>query len=114
MVFNATFNNFSVISWRPEYLENKTIDLSQITRPTRCYNLFIVLADRNNSPRVDTSLHSDPLSRFRTNQSLLLLFNAAMFKMMRASQAKPGEYYRYRNRFKCLMFYATFNNISVK
>jgi hypothetical protein len=25
----------------------------------------------------------------------------AMFKMMRAGQAKPGEYYRYRNRFRC-------------
>jgi hypothetical protein len=31
MVFNATFNNISVISWRkPEYLE-KTTDLSQVT-----------------------------------------------------------------------------------
>ena len=31
IVFNATFNNISVISWRkPEYLE-KTTDLSQVT-----------------------------------------------------------------------------------
>jgi hypothetical protein len=32
MVFNATFNNISVISWwrKPEYLE-KTTDLSQVT-----------------------------------------------------------------------------------
>jgi len=35
MVFNATFNNISVISWwrKPEALEDleKTIDLSQVT-----------------------------------------------------------------------------------
>jgi hypothetical protein len=31
MMFNATFNNASIISWRtPEYPE-KTIDLSQVT-----------------------------------------------------------------------------------
>ena len=31
MVFNATFNNISVISWRPVLLVEETTDLSQIT-----------------------------------------------------------------------------------
>ena len=41
--------------------------------------IFIVLAHRNNSPRKDMSHHSDTLSWFRTNQSLLFLLNAACF-----------------------------------
>jgi hypothetical protein len=39
--------------------------------------IFIVLARRNNSPRVDMSLHSDTLFWFRANQSLVFLLNAA-------------------------------------
>jgi hypothetical protein len=39
-------------------------------------SIFIVLAHWNNSPRVDMSPHSDTLSRFRANQSLLFLLNA--------------------------------------
>jgi hypothetical protein len=39
--------------------------------------IFIVLSHWNNSPRLDMSLHSDTLSRFRANQSLLFLLNAA-------------------------------------
>jgi hypothetical protein len=31
MVFNATFNNISVISWQSVLLVEKTIDLSQVT-----------------------------------------------------------------------------------
>jgi hypothetical protein len=31
----------------------------------------------NNSPRIDTSLHSDTLSWFRATQSVLFLFDAA-------------------------------------
>jgi len=31
MVFNATFNNISVISWRSVLLVEKTTDLSQVT-----------------------------------------------------------------------------------
>ena len=38
--------------------------------------IFIVLAHRNNSPRIDMSLHSDTLSWLRANQSLFFLFNA--------------------------------------
>ena len=39
--------------------------------------IFIVLACCNNSQQVDRSLHSDTLSWFRANYSLLLLLNAA-------------------------------------
>ena len=38
--------------------------------------IFIVLAQWNNSPWVDMSLHLDTLSRFRANESFLLLLNA--------------------------------------
>jgi hypothetical protein len=38
---------------------------------------WIVLANWNNSPRVDMSLHLDTLLWFRTNQSLIFLLNAA-------------------------------------
>ena len=43
------------------------------TRPTRLVGLlsYIVLAHWNNSQRVDMSLHSDTLFRFRTYQCLL-------------------------------------------
>jgi hypothetical protein len=43
------------------------------------YWIFIVLAHWNNSLRVDRSLHSDTLSRFRANQLLPFLLNAAYF-----------------------------------
>ena len=39
--------------------------------------IFIVLAHWNKSPRKDTSLYSDTLSWFRTNQFLLFLLIAA-------------------------------------
>jgi hypothetical protein len=46
------------------------------TRPTLSW-ILIVLAHWNNSLRIDMSLHSDTLSWFRANQSLLFLLNAA-------------------------------------
>ena len=39
--------------------------------------IFIVLSHRNNSPRVGMSYHSDTLSLFRTNYSLISLFITA-------------------------------------
>jgi hypothetical protein len=38
--------------------------------------VFIVLANWNNGPQIDMSLHSDTLSYFRANQSLLFLLNS--------------------------------------
>ena len=46
------------------------------TRPTRCVG-FLVLAHWNNSPCVNMSLHSNTLSRFQVNKSLLFLLNVA-------------------------------------
>ena len=42
--------------------------------------IFIVLAHWNNSPWVDMLLHSDTLSWFRANQSLLFLVNTACLR----------------------------------
>jgi hypothetical protein len=55
---------------------NGTINkLALCTRPTLLSWIFIVLAHWNNSPRIDMLPHSDTLSWFRMNQSLLFLLN---------------------------------------
>ena len=46
------------------------------TRPTVLNWIFIMLVHWNNSLPLDMSLHSDTLSQFHVNQSLLLLLNA--------------------------------------
>ena len=48
--------------------------------------IFIVLAHWNNSPRIDMLPHSDTLSWFRANQSLLFLINAACLAEKRKIQ----------------------------
>jgi hypothetical protein len=48
------------------------------TKPTRLVGFFIVLAHWNNSLRIDMSPHSDTLSWFRANQSLLFLLNCCV------------------------------------
>jgi hypothetical protein len=66
----------------------KTIQLVCVASPNdevgfvdqHAYFICIVLAHWNNRPRIDMSLESDILSRFRANQSLLLHINAACFK----------------------------------
>ena len=40
MVFNATFNNISVILWQSVLLEEKSIDLSQV-RQTLSHNVVL-------------------------------------------------------------------------
>jgi hypothetical protein len=50
---------------------------SRLTICNTLSRIFIALAYRNNSPWIDMSPHTDILFRFRTNQSLLLLLNAA-------------------------------------
>ena len=47
------------------------------TRPTCLVGFFLVLVHCNKSPWIDMSLHYATLLRFRANQSLLLLLNAA-------------------------------------
>ena len=48
--------------------------------------IFIVLVHWNNSPRIDMLPHSDTLSWFRANQSLLFLINAACLAEKRKIQ----------------------------
>ena len=50
---------------------------SLCTRPTFLIWFFIVLAQWNNSPRVNISLHLDTLFWFRANLSLFLLLDDA-------------------------------------
>ena len=59
MVFNATFNNISVISWQSVLLVAETG------------------VPGENHRKSDMSFHSDTLFWFRTNQSLLFLLSAA-------------------------------------
>jgi hypothetical protein len=73
MVFNVTFNNISVISWRYVLLHLMSSVLDTVSW------IVIVLAHWYNSQPVDMLLHSDTLLRFRANQSLLLLLNAACY-----------------------------------
>jgi hypothetical protein len=42
MVFNATFNNISVISWRSVLLVEKTTDLTQVTDKRYHKMLYLV------------------------------------------------------------------------
>jgi hypothetical protein len=62
--------------------ENKIIINEMMMRFALFYTntlswIFIVLANWNNSPRVDMSIHSETLFWFRANQSFLFLLNAA-------------------------------------
>jgi hypothetical protein len=54
---------------------------------------FIVLAHWNNSSRIDVSLHSDKLSWFRPNQSLLFLLNAACIAVKQQKQIDSFWFY---------------------
>ena len=69
---------FSVISWREQVKISMRLWWGLLyTRPTRLVGFLLVIAHWNNSLRIDMSPHSDTLSRFRANQSLLFLLNAA-------------------------------------
>jgi hypothetical protein len=73
-------NANSAISWREQVnLQRDDDDVRFVLDQHAELDFYNAsgLAHRNNSPRVDMSLHSDTLSRFRVNQSLLLFLNAA-------------------------------------
>jgi hypothetical protein len=72
--------------------------------------VFKVLADWNNSPRVDMSLHPDTLSRFRANQSLFNVAcgEAANTNVIVFSLTRPGlEHTIYRIRGEHVNHYTT-------
>jgi hypothetical protein len=56
MVFNATFNSISVISWRSVLLVEETTDLSQVT--DKLYHIM---------------LYTSPLSRFEFTTSVVIV-----------------------------------------
>ena len=58
-------------------LVNEMIMMSALYYTNKLSLIYIVLAHCNNSPQLDKSLHAGTLSRFRANQSLLLLLSAA-------------------------------------
>jgi hypothetical protein len=92
LVFNSKYRSVTWSNWllfnansaifQPNHGENKLTLNEMMMRSTLywtnpLYGFFIVLAQWNNSPRIDMSPHSDSLSWFRANQSLLFLLNAA-------------------------------------
>jgi len=73
-------SNFQLPQWQERYMYTRRwLCCPLCTRPTRLLGIFRVLVHWNNSPRIDISRHSDTLSWFRANQSLLLLLNSACF-----------------------------------
>ena len=64
---------FSAISWREQVDEMVMMSSLYLTNKLRW--IFIVLAYWSNCQRIDMSFHSDTLSWFRANQTLLLLLN---------------------------------------
>jgi hypothetical protein len=70
------FNANSILWWEQVKMMIKSA-LYHYTKTL--WFIFIVLAQWNNRPWVDMSLHSDTLSWFWANQFLLLLLNAVCF-----------------------------------
>ena len=66
MVFNATFNNISVISWRSVLLVGKTTDLSQVTDKLLSHNVV------SGTPRHERGSNSQPTT-MRSRRSLFFL-----------------------------------------
>jgi hypothetical protein len=66
-------SNFSAISWREQVNFQWDDDEVRFVLDHHAYNwIFIVLAHWNNSTRIGMSLHSDILSWFRANKSVLI------------------------------------------
>ena len=77
IVVKRQVSNFSAISWRKQVTIDEMIMSTLYSTNMHSFRIFIVLAHCNNSLRLNMSFHSDTLSCFRTNQSLLLFLNAA-------------------------------------
>jgi len=77
IIVERQLSNLSTISWWEQVIFNEMIMMSALFWTSTLSWIFIVLAHWDNSPRVDMSLHSDTLSHFLANQSLLFLLNTA-------------------------------------
>ena len=73
LLFNAKWTMFHL------YRGENLLAFDEMMMMSTLYysSIFVVLAQWNNSPRVDMSLQSDTLSWYGANQSLLLLLSAA-------------------------------------
>ena len=83
MLFNAKSTWFQLYHGENKLIFNEKMMMRSALYYTNTQNwIFIVLAHWNDSLRVDMSLHSDTLSCFRANQSLLLLLSAGCLAEM--------------------------------
>jgi hypothetical protein len=115
MLFNANSAIFQLY-----HGDNKLIFIEMMMRSALYQTntlswICIVLAQGNNSPRVDMSLHSNTLFWFRANQPLLLLFNDACLAekqhipLLVFGLTRPGlEHSIYRTRDEHAKHYATY------
>jgi hypothetical protein len=77
LLFNANSAIFQLYHDENKVIVNEIMMRSALHQTNTLSWTFIVLAHWNNSPRIDISPHSDTLSWFRDNQSLLFFLNAA-------------------------------------
>jgi len=77
LLFNASSVFVLVLSWREHVTFDEMMMISALYWTNMHSWIFIVLVHWNHSLWVDMSLHSDTLSLFRGNWSLLFLLNAA-------------------------------------
>ena len=76
LLFNANSAIFQLYHGDNTLIINEMMMKSTVHYINTLSLIFLVLADWNNNPRIDMSLHSDTISCFLANQSLLFLLNA--------------------------------------
>jgi hypothetical protein len=80
-LFNAKFTHFQLLHGQKTLYYNEMMMMFSLYYTNKLSYIFIhvVLAHWNKSLTIDITLHSETLSWFRANHSLLLLLNAACF-----------------------------------
>ena len=81
LLFNANSLIFQLYYGENKLIINKMMMRSALFWTKTLSWIFIVIAQWNNCPRIEMSLHSDTLFWFRANQSLLFLRNAALLSV---------------------------------
>ena len=76
IVVYRQLSNVSAISWREQVNFQCNDEYVHLYYTNTLVLILIVIAHWNNRARIDVLPHSDTLSLFPTNQSLLFLFNA--------------------------------------